>query len=142
MKTVLYYLNRQTFSKILLGSTLSIPNFKIPSMQEIKLARKTRLVKISVRGTFFAGKFYATVIFLLGRKILRWRIFRPENSSPENSSPGRFFARSILRRIILRSKKILEAENSSQGATDIFSLGRKILRRIVLHRKVLRSDDS
>jgi hypothetical protein len=32
--------------------------------------------------------------------MLRWRIFRPEDSSL-----GLFFARSILRRIILRSKK-------------------------------------
>jgi hypothetical protein len=50
---------------------------------------------------------------------------------------------------MFRSKS-LEAENSSLDdssigkffATDIFSLGRKILRRIVLRRKVLHSDDS
>jgi hypothetical protein len=40
-----------------------------------------------------------------------WSILRPDDSSLDNSSLGYFFARKILCRIILRSKKSLEAEN-------------------------------
>jgi hypothetical protein len=57
---------------------------------------------------------------LLERKILRRRILRPEDSSL-----GVFFARSILRRIILRSKKALAAEISSP---DDSSLGKFLAR--------------
>jgi hypothetical protein len=41
---------------------------------------------------------------------------------PEDSSLGIFFARSILHQIILRSKKTLEADDSSLGKffVDIF----------------------
>jgi hypothetical protein len=54
--------------------------------------------------------------------ILRRRILRPEDSSLKV-----FFARSILRRIILLLKKSLEAANSSpenSSPKDIFHKGR------------------
>jgi hypothetical protein len=70
--------------------------------------------------------------------ILRRSILRPDDSSSDNFSLGYLFARKILRRIILR-RKVLHSEYSSP---DNSSLEKNPWRWKILRRMILRSDDS